>query len=105
MEDVKYLNEPDAELVRKDMRTRSVKSIKSMLGSFEKCGLKTCADIAKEELRIRQEDFMELLKDHLEVDLDTRGDMEGNNWLEVTIYWNDGNRTSISSSSINLPWY
>ena len=99
MEGVKYLDEPEAELVRKDMRTRSVKSIKSMIDSFEKGGLKTCVDIAREELRLRQEDFMELLKDNLEVDLDMRGAR-----LEATIYyWNDGIRNPISSSSINLP--
>jgi len=99
VEGVKYLDEPEAELVRKDMRTRSVKSIKSMIDSFEKGGLKTCVDIAREELRLRQEDFMELLKDNLEVDLDMRGAR-----LEATIYyWNDGIRNPISSSSINLP--
>lgn len=103
MEEVKYINEPEAELVRKDMKTRSVKSIKAMIETFEKGGLKTCESIAREELRIRQEDFLEILKEHLEVDLDMRGDMEGNSWLEVIIYWNDGNRNPISSSSINLP--
>ena len=105
MEGVKYIDdEIQIELVRKDMRTRSVKSIKSMIDTFEKGGLKTCEAIAKEELRIRQEDFLEILRDHLEIYMDHNGDMEGNTWLEATIYWNDdGNRTAIYNSSVNLP--
>lgn len=102
MDDVKYIDDAiQIELVRKDMKTRSVKSIKSMIDNFEKGGLKTCVAIAKEELRIRQEDFLEILRDHLEIDMDRRSDMEGNTWLEATIYWNDddGSRTAISSST------
>jgi len=107
MEGVKYIDdEIQIELVRKDMRTRSIKSIKSMIDTFEKGGLKTCVAIAKEELRIRQEDFLEMLQDNLEIDMDSRSDMEGNSWLQTTIYWRPesyGERTAISSSSVNLP--